>query len=272
MKIVMEIAKFEHGTYTPRPKEGQDAASPESWLRLVGRPVPEKGAEAPEARWLRAISYRGVADALKGKLGEITIDGDKVAGFRLIVELEGEWKSRVKDGKTVQSFEVSKFELRTGPSVELSRLRRDADAKLAEASATADAGDLASAYRALEEFVSSIALRSPSVGAETQVSAENGPEERALKAFAKADGKPLSEARREEAKPAVEASAEPESAKAQAEAVVDAPVEPVVETPAIETEQPEVAAPKVPPKIPVAPRMPMLRRPPPPPAPPGMKR
>lgn len=289
MKIVMEIGKFEHGTFTPRGKEGQPDAA-ETWVRLVGRPVPEQGAEAMDARWLRTISYGPVADALKAKINEVTFDGDKVGSLRLIVDLEGEWKTRVQKSETgekeVRSFVVSKFDLRTGPSVELSRLRRDADVKLAEAAATVEAGDLSSAYRALEAFVAGIALRGPVIGNEAQVSIQDGPEERALKAFAKADGKDLSATRKEDApaatmtEPPAPASAgtgpieapldepSPQEAKPAEETQAPAVEEKVVEEKAAEPAPPAPKSP--PPRPPMAPRMPMPRRPPPPP-PSGLK-
>lgn len=306
MKIVMEIGKFEHGTYNPKVKDGQQPTV-ETWLRLMGRPVPDEGAEATESRWVRAISYKRVAEALKHALGELTYDGDKIGALRVIVDLEGEWKTKTTADKVIKSFEIHKFEIRTGPSVELARLRRDADVKLAEAGAAKAGGDLSSAYLALESFVAGIALRAPGVEGSMQVSMENGPEEQALKAFARADGKevPVRQSQEPTSSAKVEAPADPEPVaapvvvpemvthepEAQVEAMPEsgAEDEPDNVTDAVTEVSPEVssapvdivadiqaaveaeekAAPVAPPRAPLAPRMPMLRRPPP--SVPGMK-
>lgn len=333
MKIVMEIGKLETGTYQPRERDGKLPA-PETWLRLMGRPVPEQGTQPQSTAWVRAISYKAVADALKAALQGLAPEGTGIGATRTIIELEGDWNTRTVDGKPATAFVVSKFDLRTGPSVELSRLRRDAETVRASAAAAYAAGDVSSAYLALETFVSELALRAPFAGT-GHAPSPNAPEEKALKSFAKADGKDLPlranavtppAAKADEADVAQDADAAP--SEVQAEAVVPAapdadaieaakPAEETVEA-KVETAEASVAeedsqagvveetdaaqveaatepagpaeptdivaqiqedmekeesvapAPVV--RAPVAPRMPMPRRPPPPPSPMGMKR
>jgi len=136
----MEIEKLEHGLFT---RDGKEY----SFASISGRDA--------EGRYARASCYSPHAEALIASIERSLQPGMDLKSARIMIELDGEWTSRKKEGypRPLRYYKFGKFEILTGPSVVLQRAIKDGTVALRNAGASLNSGDVNAAYKALESFV-----------------------------------------------------------------------------------------------------------------------
>jgi len=145
MKAIIEIKRT-------RADEGKTGP----WLRLAGRDHRGKN--------VNAVVFGPKATALTKELLDLVPEGEEIANRRLLIELVGQFKDGqfVRDGRTVKTrtLHVDSYKVLTGPTLELARLRRDAEAVLDKAEELRKAGDFQGGYRVLAEYAAAACNRS----------------------------------------------------------------------------------------------------------------
>lgn len=154
MKIMLEITRFASGV----------SNNNKLWTQVSG--LDRNG------RRVDAVCFDQMADTVKKTITKMIPDGAEVGSQRLLIDLAGEFrdgKQKVRDGKPVtradgspvlhRSFHIETFRLLTGPTLEMARMRRDADMRLTKAEKMSVAGDVNGAYRVLGEFVAGLCSR-----------------------------------------------------------------------------------------------------------------
>jgi len=108
---------------------------------------------------VRAVLWNADALAIDAEFRRLTPEGVTPADMRIVVEMDGEERSRMRrvDGRefSERTFNVSqgRFVVLTGPAQELHRARTEAAAVHSRAARFASAGDLDGAFRELNAYV-----------------------------------------------------------------------------------------------------------------------
>jgi len=146
MSKVVEVSTFEHGTFEQRGKDTPFA-------RVYGRDQ--------HNRFVAGVAYGPPAAAIIAKVNQLLPEGQDPSTYGFVVELQGSITVRADKQ---ESFVISRFNFVTGPSVELRRNRVAAVRATEAARDLLAKGDLAGAYRALEEFTAAFGqVPAPSV-------------------------------------------------------------------------------------------------------------
>lgn len=232
--LVLEVAGIEGGTFQ---KEGKGPDVP--YLRVWGYAL-------PNGRWASTISYGDRATALHAELKAGAAPGEAPEDRHPVIKAEGAWTERRRPGedgaeRVQRSFRVDKFEILTGPALELQKQRRQGAKALKDAGKALKGGELMQAYLMLEAYVARVARAPqpsvemgpaalPEAGALSESEASGpAPEETALARYAEIDAKRLG--RVPEAS-VPEAPSEPASVRAEADTADPAlPAETVAESP-----------------------------------------
>lgn len=106
-------------------------------------------------RHVRATGYGPVADGFLKTIQRQLQPGMDLKDARIVIQLEGEWKSRQKPGfpRPQRYYKFDRFDIPNGPSMVLLRATKDATVALRSAKSSLDAEDVKSAYLSLETFV-----------------------------------------------------------------------------------------------------------------------
>ena len=106
-------------------------------------------------RHVRATGYGPVADMFLKTIQRQLQPGMDLKDARIVIQLEGEWKSRQKPGfpRPQRYYKFDKFDIPNGPSMVLLRATKDATVALRSAKSSLDSEDVKSAYLSLETFV-----------------------------------------------------------------------------------------------------------------------
>ena len=181
MKVTVEVTEVQNGVSE---KDGRD---PIRYARLLGH-------NATTGKFVRAVCYNEVADAMLAHLASNSMPNESISSLRPMFEFEGEWRDAFdkKLDKKIYSLRVDKFTPVTGPSMENVRTKKGANDSLARAAKAYGAGDIHDAYLVLEEFVARIAHQPrPSETNDASVTppADEAPEERAARRYRQSDAR-----------------------------------------------------------------------------------
>lgn len=145
MKLTMEIQGHRSGESDNPRREGEKS----TWTTIWGTDT--------NGRYARAMLYGPTAMALNAKIAAILDPSEVLATKRLVINLEGEWKSKVVKDVTERSFWGKEFNILDGMALEGARLRRDAKIALENAEKFRAGGQLGHAYEAVAQFVANFA-------------------------------------------------------------------------------------------------------------------